>query len=124
MSLRQGGDYLFWVQLAGQGNVACVNKNLSYFRIHGGSVTACNGSSSIGPMEDKRIFDYIDSHYHLSWFHKQIVYAQRYRWYCWEPDEIKQEALALWGMPERSETVDNVLLWLVAKARLHFGVLL
>lgn len=40
MSFRGAGDYLFWIEVARQGKVLKVNKNLDFFRIHRAKVTS------------------------------------------------------------------------------------
>lgn len=127
MAFKQCGDYMFWTQLSSLGKVAMVSKNLTYYRLQNTSVTSKNIASGLFAFEDKRVFDFINSKYHLSWFHKQIVFARKkviYSSAAFESDAIREKVYECWGISSRSQKIDNVLLWIVDKTRLHLGVLL
>lgn len=127
MNFKQCGDYLFWIMVSEQGGVAFVNKNLTYYRIHGSAYTNGNVTSGVSAKEDKKVFDYVDNKYNLSWFDKQLVFASRYKVYNhvqFDSELVKENVLREWGMGCRNERMDNILLWLHAKMRVHFGVLI
>lgn len=126
LTYKQCGDYMFWIELLEFGNVACVNKNLTFFRIHNGSVTSKNIVSGLVAFEDKKVYDYIDTRFHLSYWQKQIVKAKKhedYRRMRLESEEIRNEIFNLWGIKKRSGRVDGFLLWFVMSVQRHFGIL-
>lgn len=72
MEYRGSGDWLFWCQIAVQGEVAYVRKNLTYFRISPSTVTAKNLVSGNAAIEDRKVIDYIDKTYHLSGLQRKV----------------------------------------------------
>lgn len=107
MEYRGSGDWLFWCQIAVQGEVAFIRKNLTYFRLSPSTVTAKNRKSGNAAIEDRRVIDYIDKTYHLSACQRyvsNVVYKKNYE-----------------GMQSR---FGNACLWLVNFMRRHFGVLI
>ena len=127
MNFKQCGDYMFWVMIAEQGRVAFVNKNLVYWRITATSVTGKNISSGIFAFEDKIVYDYINTRYHLPWHSQQIVLANRFLNYKnnqYDSNEIKNAIFKVWGIKNRNVKIDAFLLTLFNKVRIHLGILL
>ena len=127
MQYKQCGDYMFWTMIAGQGKIAYVNKNLTYWRIYNASVTPKNISSGIFAYENKRIYDYIDTHYRMSYLHKQIamaIHAERYRHSSFASEQIRNEVMQYWRLEKRNPRVDKALSWIFNKSRTYLHILL
>lgn len=128
MSFKQCGDYMFWTNMCEQGNLVIVNHNLSTYRLHDSSVTSQNEQSGVSALEDKRVFDYINSKYWLTLFQKQLVYAAKYRIYTqylhFSSNNKRMEILRVWNIQKRNMKVDKFLEWLVGSVERHTGLLI
>lgn len=128
MSFKGAGDYLFWTQIAEQGNVTLVSKNLSYFRRHASTVTNKNFASGVASKEDAYVLDYIDQKYHLSSFRKNLScynHDSLFRNETFYSDEIKQQVFAQWRigtLPCRDFYKKYLLLQAMLKR--HFGIII
>ena len=124
----QCGDYMFWTHLCEQGRIAVVNRNLSYYRLHASSVTSQNAHSGIVAFEDKKVFDYINNKFHLSLFQRQLAFAYKYRAYTkyvkFGSDDLRQEALRIWGLKKRNMKIDSFFMWFVESVCRHTGLLI
>lgn len=109
MSYKGSGDYLFWVQIAALGKVTYVRKNLTYFRLSPKSVTANNKSCGNGIIEDKKIIDYIDANFNLSWIEKQASLTMF---------SLKYDA------KQKKRTAKKLFIGFVHFVRRHFGWLI
>lgn len=56
---KGSGDYLFWIYLCEQGNVAFLNKALNYFRQHKKNTTSSSISNGTLFLENHKIFQYL-----------------------------------------------------------------
>lgn len=72
-SFKAGGDYLFWLQIALEGNVALVNKKMNYFRQHPQKVTGNSSRQGFNMKESFTSKDFLISHLPMSNFRRQIV---------------------------------------------------
>lgn len=128
MTFKQCGDYMFWTNMCEQGHIVVVNHNLSTYRLHDTSVTSQNETSGVSALEDKRVFDYINSKYWLTLFQKQLVYAAKYRIYTqyirFSSESKRQEILKAWNIQKRSRKIDRFLEWLVGSMERHTGLLI
>ena len=66
---------MFWVEIALQGNVSIVNKQLNYCRVHGTNVTLKAFANGTAQEEDMKVFEYIKENMHLSRFRKWLSMA-------------------------------------------------
>lgn len=62
LKMRYCGDWLFWFQMALQGEVLEVYKNLNYFRQHSKKVTVNSHQSGKGIAEDIHVVGYMENH--------------------------------------------------------------
>lgn len=123
-SFHGAGDYLFWTQIAGQGNVAIVDKQLNYFRRAGNSVTDKNFSSGLAAVEDMKIYQYIMEHYYISWLHNRICYASHAKMFkriSYDSEKIKNQSYNIWQIEKYSGWFDDKLLWFRGFMIRHFG---
>jgi len=107
------GDYLFWVYIAEQGNVAIVNRQLSYFRRHGDVVTTKRAADGTNFKVEKIVFDYICDSHQIDKIHEEMSLAFHRRFireYDFFDDGISKELLELWGGGERDGIIMRVLL--------------
>ena len=75
MNYRGAGDYLFWIELARQGNVFKESGELDYFRQHNLKVTPKSVSSGNQFKETNRIFHRLDELGFINHYNRQIVAA-------------------------------------------------
>lgn len=61
LQMRYCGDWLFWFQMAMQGSVVEVYKNLNYFRQHAQKATLRSHRSGQGIAEDIRVLHYMET---------------------------------------------------------------
>ena len=111
ISMKAAGDYLFWVELVSKGNVAIVNKRLSYFRRHASTVTGISAFSGILAVEEKRIYDFIERVLPMSWLRRRLVMA--YRAVRLDssklPTEVQSEVEELWHFTHFQTPFDKLL---------------
>lgn len=127
MSFKACGDYLFWTQIAEQGKVAHVRKNLTYFRQHAQNVTGNSYSTGNESVESKKVVDYIDAKYHLSYFQRMKIYAQKVHQYDknnYIDEQAKLRSLAAWGIQSRNTKIGDMLLWIFRMCQRHLGILI
>ena len=112
-TFKGAGDYLFWIEIAKQGNVAIVNKRLSYFCRHAGSVTSRKDVDGINPKEVKRINDYLFTLVHFSCWRKRLIFAYHKQWFDnhnYLTDDIYTEIADLWNFKKYDTAFDRFLL--------------
>ena len=66
-TFKAGGDRLFWIYLAEQGQVIHLKDAHNYFRQHSKKVTSNAAKSGLGFIESLKIYDYLKSHGFNSW---------------------------------------------------------
>ena len=62
LQMRYCGDWLFWFQMALQGEVIEVYRTLNYFRQHGAKVTVQSLQRGLGIAEDIQVVRYMEEH--------------------------------------------------------------
>lgn len=72
-SMRYSGDWLFWVEMARQGEVIEVYEKLNCFRLHSTSVTVSGNSSGNAILEDIKVVSHIESIYHSIGRYKRLI---------------------------------------------------
>ena len=128
-SFKACGDYMFWTQIAEQGKVAYVRKNLTYFRQHSTNVTNSSYATGNESKESRKVLDYILTKYHLSFFQYIKIHAQKIHQYNtnrYIDDETKKQSLAEWGLTENDTDtlLGDLLLWISMMLQRHLGWLL
>lgn len=100
MDFRGAGDWLFWIEMAEKGDVAVISEPLNYYRIYSKNTTNSMRMNGMEDVEDKKIYDFIISNYHLSWINKvrlhkcfiyKILYENKYT-----TADVCKESLRLW----------------------------
>lgn len=100
MNYRGVGDWIFWTEMAEQGNVAIVDEPLNNYRYYGNNTTSKNRKEGNEIKEVKSVFDFFKDKGHLG-FLDEIRLRKKYIWHIkYEntfSDETKKELLSLWG---------------------------
>ncbi len=107
LNYRGSGDWVFWSQIAAQGDVAFVRQNLTYFRVSPKTVTGRNMQSGIAEEEDIKVQNFIHEHYPLSSWQKHMASVCH-----------RKKYLNNISWLERKE------IWLFGFLRRHFGILI
>lgn len=128
MTYKGAGDYLFWTQIAEQGNVTLVSKNLSYFRRNSSTVTNMNFASGVASNEDWSVLSYIDSKYHLSGFRKNLAFCNHALLFgneTFHSEEIKKNVYSRWriGLLPNQKLYEKYL-YIQSVVKKHFGILI
>ena len=129
LSFKNAGDYQFWTEIASQGNVVAVRKNLVYWRQSLKSVTGNNLSKGIIAFEDKKIFDEICNKYALTYVEKwltDVYHSQACAKTNFDNEEIRQKLLERWSC-QRCKLMyylGKFLLWISPRFENYFGILL
>ena len=120
---KGAGDYLFWVEIARQGNVAIVNKPLAYFCRHAGTVTDRRVLDGTNSLEVKMIIDHIDSFIPIRGWRKHLVYAYHRNWHggSYLSDEIYQKIAQMWQFDKYNTLVDKFLMTWARRIRKYFN---
>lgn len=107
------GDYFFWVYIAEQGNIAVVNRQLSYFRRHDNVVTTKNVVDGTNFRVEKIVMDYICDSHHIDNFHKRLSEAYHHRgirgFESFE-EKTRKELFDLWNVKPQESFFMRVLL--------------
>lgn len=125
MKFKGAGDYLFWTEIAMQGDIAIVDKKLNYFRRAGSSVTDKNFASGIAAVEDMEVLKYIDSICHLSPLRKRIAYANHAKMLStvkYLDEKIRRKNYDLWEVESHLTIFDSFLLWFQKNVRSVFNI--
>lgn len=121
---KGAGDYLFWIEIAKQGNVAIVNQRLSYFCRHDGSVTSRKDIDGTNQHEVMKINDYIFSLVHVAYWRKRLIYAYHRQWFDnrnYLSEDIYQSVAALWNFEKYDTAFDRFLLNNSRRLRKYFN---
>lgn len=101
---KECGDWLLWIEIAIQGNVAVVSAPLNSFRRGEETCTSRATLSGVADKEDVRVVRYLDKKGLLSWLSKfvkfkRMAYSVRYQTDRYENEQIKQETTKALGIP-------------------------
>mgnify|MGYP003291123948 CR=1 FL=1 len=121
---KGAGDYLFWTYIALKGNVAIVNKCLSYFRRHGGVVTDLCDANGANYLAEKEILDYICSQVRMSGIRLQVTncyHWNRIRSQQFLDESVKRRVYDVWGVPDRFPFWGNFILRKAVRLRLKYN---
>lgn len=127
VTYKAGGDALFWIEVAELGNVAIVNKELSYFRQHKQKVTPLSAMKGINSAEAKKTYDYICSNFNFSQSRKQLMVDHSVRLIQklpLESEELRRDLLKLWGRNEGLSMYKNLKLKLLEIIQHRFSIYL
>ncbi len=126
-TFQSAGDYMFWTEVVAFGEIAMVKKNLTYFRIHTGSVTSDNVSKGVTPFEEKRVFDYICQHYVPSKWQKHIARSIRNKAFSarnFDSMEIKSRILRCWKIEHHVPLLEKCYLLLSHFLENHLEIII
>ena len=126
VTYKAGGDMLFWIEIAEQGNVSIINKKLCYYRIHSEKVTSRMSKLGINMKEYKITYDYliktkilskkkenlIRDYVHFLLLHGNFV-----------TDEIKNDLLKIWDLPEKMNIIKTCRICILKGMQERFGLL-
>lgn len=127
LSFQSTGDYMFWVEVAEQGKVVELNKNLTYCRVHSGSVTSNNISKGITSQEDRKVYEYICLKHKLNLWQRYVVQRTRsdiYHNLDYDNETIRIQILRLWNIKRKNYQFEKFILWLINSLNRHFGILI
>ena len=100
MKYRGVGDWMFWTEMAEQGNVVIVDEPLNNYRYYRNNTTSNNRIDGNEIKEAKSVFDYFKEKGHLGIL-DEIRLRKKYIWQIKYktnyPQHIKQELLEIWG---------------------------
>lgn len=123
---KAGGDMLFWIEIAEQGNVAIVNQQLNFFRQHTQKVTPDSLRKGITSKEFRKTFDYILSHFKMSNMRKYLA-IQYYRYIIgkreYEAEDIRKEIYQLWNV-EPLSTPEKIVIKILLVLRHRLGIVI
>lgn len=103
-TMRYCGDWLFWFEMAMQGGVIEVYKNLNYFRMHEAKVTQKSHNMGGGVIEDMQVLKHIEQQLpNLSTYKKRLRRGLLYR-KIKKGRYSKQRELELFSMMEETLT--------------------
>ena len=99
-TFKAGGDRLFWIYLAEQGQVIHLKDAHNYFRQHSKKVTSKAAKSGIGFIESLKIYDNIKSHGYLYGWRKHLTQGY-YMWLIghvkdYQNTQVKKNIYDLW----------------------------
>lgn len=117
---KAGGDKLFWIEIAEQGNVAIINTHLNYFRQHNHKVTPLTYAKGINLTETKKTYEHILAHHQLSSRRKQwmlLYILHRIERSHFESEIIRKELLRFWGCKPSLSIIDKIQLGVIIKIR-------
>lgn len=98
MEYKGSGDWLFWIEIAEQGNVSFLDKPLNHFRLHSCNTTLKQNQQGQSFAENKQIFDYLVNNNLISL--KKSIKRRSSVFYKlrWNKElQNKNELLRLWG---------------------------
>ncbi|MBO5798532.1 MAG: glycosyltransferase family 2 protein [Paludibacteraceae bacterium] len=121
------GDYFFWVYIAEQGNIAVVNRQLSYFRRHDNVVTDKYAADGTNFVVEKNVVDYICNSFHIDKFHKRLSEAYHHRGlrnFKYFDQGTRLKLFDLWNVKPKESFFMRVLLKLsdVLRYRLNYYI--
>lgn len=100
MKYKGGGDRLFWIEIAEQGDVYKVNKQLNYFRRHKNVVTTRASLDGTNMKEAVKTYQYLEEKGYLRGLLKTFVLSY-YRGLAYNmelnSEVVRQELFNIWG---------------------------
>lgn len=101
-SYFSSGDNMFWIEMAFQGEVHCVNEPLNYFRRHSNCLTGKKMMEGLTYREDFEIAKYLKSRLKISNLRNRLSMLYKHNVIMdleFATPEIKNKLLTLWGAP-------------------------
>lgn len=76
ITMRNSGDWLFWIKMVAKGKVIEIYEKLNYFRIHTGSATSRGNNNGNRLIEDFIVMKYVESHFPVGIYRRTICRGQ------------------------------------------------
>ncbi len=111
--LLGAGDYLFWVEIARQGRVAIVNKRLSYFCRHSGTVSNKRGRDGSNSRDEMTILKRIKEIIWIGPLRNRYIYAahvMRLKGQAYDTSIIEDEIAYIWQFEKYQSKFDFLIL--------------
>lgn len=124
---KAGGDLLFWVEIAREGNVAIVNKRLNYFRQHVNKVTGNSVCNGVNYFELKKTVGYILSYIPMSNMRKKLILeCTHYKILnaTLKNEKLLRDLLEYWGFNASTSRWKQIIVKLYFILRNRFNVYL
>lgn len=103
-SFKSAGDYYFWSQIIGKGDVAYVRINSNHYRIHADSVTGESFASGISSKEDRFVLDFLKETVGVSLFRECLSASHHRKLYsntAFPCEQIRNEVYNTWSIGKR-----------------------
>ena len=109
LTMRHSGDWLFWIQMASQGNIIEIYDNLNFFRQHNQKVTIKGQQSGKSIEEDIQVINSIEQMYpQISRYRKRLAHGMLWRKIKKYPcDENEKNRLRLILTNTLNSTISN-----------------
>lgn len=111
---RGSGDRLFWIEMAEQGDVVFIDKQLNFFRTHTNNSTKNNGNIGVNQREDKLILDYLLSKRYISRKEYRIcadIYVRVHIFEMVTDKKLKDELYKIWGYSKVDQWKLRISAW-------------
>ena len=98
------GDWWFWFEMAEKGDVVIVNKHLSYFRRHEGTVTEQRIADGSNLVDEKEFLEHIASKFSMPKWRWDYIYhrhADSKRNLPFNTEEIRNRMAEMWNFDKR-----------------------
>jgi len=119
------GDYMFWIEMAMQGDVFAVAEGLNYFRRHTGCLTGKKMLDGLTYREDYEIASFLKQNIKTCPLRNKLSMLYKVNILLgldFKTEETKKELVDLWGGPMTK--TDALLLGLMQKLRIKYHVFL
>ncbi len=116
MDFKESGDWMFWIEIAKQGNVAVVSEPLNYFRRSPQTNTSKATLEGKTDIEDKAVFDYLHANGLMPMsaaFNKKKRMAVRlmYDTHRFGNEAIRKSVMEAWHLPAHYYVLAKVSHW-------------
>ena len=100
INYKSGGDRLFWMEVARQGNVYVMSEPLNYFRHHGNNTTSRCFYDGTSYYEAKDTYDFIKNNYKASLVQQLLIksfYIEKIRNLTFKDESTKKQLIEYWS---------------------------
>lgn len=116
MDYKGAGDRLLWIEIAEQGDVYMVNRQLNYFRRHKNVVTTRASLDGTNMKEDKKTYLYLEKKGYLKNPIMRYIILSCYRNMSFkmklDNEDIRQELYEVWGCTKFNKFPSWAIQWL------------
>lgn len=106
LSYKQCGDWIFWIEIARQGNVAVISQPLNYFRRSNATKTSKSYLNGTTDIEDYKVIKYLEaeglaSQYQLFLKKKRMAYTYLYKKDRYASEAVRQKVIEACPLPKK-----------------------